>query len=1073
MSTTGLVLAVGLSLAAGDASPTPAPGNTSLPPLIEVHRTRFEPAFAMQANYRKLAFSPSAPIVYAISSRYLFVVDALSGARLDVLDLGEFLLEGYDGWRLRLSVAGGTERLVLSNGYGTALWVLSLADPAHPVLESSLPAESYPDVDVVPGRTQALVVSLNAVLVDFVTGERFDFVRPVQYGTDWRSGAVGGTAERPVLAIHASLSGPDRDSLLLYALEDGLSPVLLSRADIPEPSQGFLSYLLVDRRGEIVIASYYADRAGHGKFEVRDVATGYLLSSFQTPGLGYGAVLVEGGGERVLAVADRSGVDLMDLSDPSHPALRGRIEASLYWSDESRLAASDVAPILFVAAPGDGEVLAVDVRTATIAGRWHAGGPAPVSIAIGEGAGGRRDAAVLSRRLSDGQMPVPGGISELDLLDVSIPSSPELRGRFDSVFPTKVEGFVTVEGGQGVVADTSTNVILLFRLSDGAVLHTTGFHSSLYNVSDYYYTGMLRAAGSTVLAFSSRRYEVFEVHAGRLVSRAREELEVGVEIRDVTVLHEGTAIIVTSRDLRTHLPDGRKGVISLPLSPRDLQLSPSGDFAFVGSPSSPFSGGGDAVMVDLSEPAQPKLLWQGLVGYSSAIFLEDGDRIFATFGHGPSWFDTGLFDVRSGAPLGEPGDPMDQFFYHTVTSTYGRGTEARVVLWILGWFGVQTVLFDAGSTTPRLLVEIPEHSGSFSSYLRRDGGGWYELLWGFREEPDRILVSDASGAQSEGLNPAGSVLWFYPHNLRWGFFAATEAENGYEAPDIVVWRDTALNRPPVAKAGGDRVVECDGRDGTPAVLDGSGSSDPDSTPGTSDDIASYEWTVDGYPAGKGPAVTASLSLGPHTASLRVEDLLGLSSTDGATVEVEDTLAPSVTLALEPVLEGGHWTGQWAPSASAGDRCDGDLAPADELLLAPGAAVAPVTFRRGTALAFEVRKGKTGIRVVLLGPAEDKARALWADVAAAGGFALADGEPVGLGIAPAAGGGSDADLLARYEVADGGRLLRAKAFGPESDLVVEASASDAAGHAGSARVSVRETLQALCAAAPPGVSCLGS
>src|SRR5258706_8594643 len=84
------------------------------------------------------------------------------------------------------------------------------------------------------------------------------------------------------------------------------------------------------------------------------------------------------------------------------------------------------------------------------------------------------------------------------------------------------------------------------------------------------------------------------------------------------------------------------------------------------------------------------------------------------------------------------------------------------------------------------------------------------------------------------------------------------------------------NLPPVAVAGADAREECTGPAGAWVSLDASGSSDPDSTLGTNDDILSFEWIEDlgltsEKPLGTGERIMAQLALGAHHVSLRVTD----------------------------------------------------------------------------------------------------------------------------------------------------------------------------------------------------------
>lgn len=113
------------------------------------------------------------------------------------------------------------------------------------------------------------------------------------------------------------------------------------------------------------------------------------------------------------------------------------------------------------------------------------------------------------------------------------------------------------------------------------------------------------------------------------------------------------------------------------------------------------------------------------------------------------------------------------------------------------------------------------------------------------------------------------------------------------------------NRPPVAVARGpEGAIECASASGGVARLDGSASSDPDSTPGTNDDIVLFEWFEDlGLPSekrlGEGETIEAELPLGLHAITLRVTDRGGLADTDEIELAVVDTVPPEVSLSLTP------------------------------------------------------------------------------------------------------------------------------------------------------------------------------
>jgi hypothetical protein len=100
------------------------------------------------------------------------------------------------------------------------------------------------------------------------------------------------------------------------------------------------------------------------------------------------------------------------------------------------------------------------------------------------------------------------------------------------------------------------------------------------------------------------------------------------------------------------------------------------------------------------------------------------------------------------------------------------------------------------------------------------------------------------------------------------------------------------------------VTECTGAGGGDVRLDGSASTDADSTPGTQDDIALYEWYEDyGGPGqqhlGTGAFLDVTLPLGTHALTLKVSDRAGESDTAAVTVTVRDMQAPTLTVHADP------------------------------------------------------------------------------------------------------------------------------------------------------------------------------
>jgi N-acetylneuraminic acid mutarotase len=135
------------------------------------------------------------------------------------------------------------------------------------------------------------------------------------------------------------------------------------------------------------------------------------------------------------------------------------------------------------------------------------------------------------------------------------------------------------------------------------------------------------------------------------------------------------------------------------------------------------------------------------------------------------------------------------------------------------------------------------------------------------------------------------------------------------------------NQAPQAIASLPASVDCGGPSGAGVLLDGSGSSDPDSTPGTNDDIAAFDWFEDyGLPTqravGGGERLTVTLPLGAHSVTLKVTDKADESSTATTTVTVADTTPPVVEcVAAPPTAEclgaGGAYV---TVTATAHDLC---------------------------------------------------------------------------------------------------------------------------------------------------------
>ncbi len=1043
-------------------SPPAAPDDS---PLIEVGRIRFDPPFSVLQPYQHdplseyevvdtaLAVLDSAPVAFALSQSNLFVVDTTDGTVTEVVDLNGLFPASPElrpQFNLTLAGSGSTAHLVVWNrAWGGGVWSFSLADPRHPVLAWSYDGERDDSIIPLPGGDTLLTVgNPGAVVVSADTGDALG-----QLGRyDWSPAAVGGSPARPIVAIPDVVES--RLGYSFYDVADPGNPIPLSTG-IPAHRS---TRVLIDRTGEVAVFFDLAEPEHPGLVDIRSVSTGEVIAGIDVGSTPHDAVLAEGGGQRVLALWAGSGLDLYDLSSPATPVLRARFDvaepdyrrsSNFFFGASLILATSSTDPLLF-AITRDRSLLAIDTARGTVTSRYACELP-PVAIAIGEGAGGRRDAAVVAARIDYGRVLARGGTSDLRTLDLSDPSNPRQSAVMLRNQPRRISGFAVIDGRRAVAMDSEANSLALFDLRDGTVIDVSGLDGWFPLGQFFSGSGRLEAGGGTVLSLppNGHYYEVFGLSGDRLVPRLARDFDMD-EPQGAAVRPDGTAVVVTVLALETVLPDDRTARVPLAGFGQSLRLSRSGRLALAAMPTLGAYPG--AQVFDLTDPAAPVSLWSGYPFFVDGAFL-DHDRLFAVDCQGYyHTLQTQLLDGRTGVPIGPTGDPISTGFSWALDNMleWGEGPDSRVVLWTPteDGGGRKTDLFDVGGDRPVLLAESPEFGG-VPEYLARDGGGWYEIRNPYWSDISALLIGDQAGSQhvawSEGIE---QIQYTIPRSLRRGFLAVVR--QGGTDDEILILRDPELNRPPIAEAGADLSLECAGPGGTPAVLDGAGASDPDSWPGTHDDIASFDWTVDGTSAGSGETREVTLGVGSHSVALAVTDQLQATSTDAATITVADTLAPEVTIRLEPV-QAGAGSGVWRPLGAASDLCDGRLGTPTETLLLPSSIPSEARFKRAASRSIEIRSTPGRDSVLLYGPDEAQARAAWLAAVAAWGFALRDAQPVSLVLNPR-GIGQDNHLLDRYELDPSGLLTGANAYDGR-DLVIRAVATDAAGNTGSAEVSV--------------------
>ena len=114
------------------------------------------------------------------------------------------------------------------------------------------------------------------------------------------------------------------------------------------------------------------------------------------------------------------------------------------------------------------------------------------------------------------------------------------------------------------------------------------------------------------------------------------------------------------------------------------------------------------------------------------------------------------------------------------------------------------------------------------------------------------------------------------------------------------------NHAPVARIRTEGDPECSSRRGWTVELDASASADPDSTPGTNDDILSFQW-YEGYEGasesylGSGEQLEVDLPLGAHPITLVATDGAGMVATASTIIQAVDTTPPDLAVRLSRSL----------------------------------------------------------------------------------------------------------------------------------------------------------------------------
>jgi hypothetical protein len=178
---------------------------------------------------------------------------------------------------------------------------------------------------------------------------------------------------------------------------------------------------------------------------------------------------------------------------------------------------------------------------------------------------------------------------------------------------------------------------------------------------------------------------------------------------------------------------------------------------------------------------------------------------------------------------------------------------------------------------------------------------WSRLIYNFRNSPDfddgvprttvvatapELAVNEAvAAAQSVDFDGDGIANYF--DNCPAMPNPDQKDSNGNGIGDAC---EAVTNRPPVAAAGVDQIVEATSQAGAIVMLADAGSSDPDG------DTLSFSWTG---PFGTltGKTITPTLPLGVQTVTLTISDGKGGVATDTVQITVQDTQPPSIQCGL--------------------------------------------------------------------------------------------------------------------------------------------------------------------------------
>jgi len=347
----------------------------------------------------------------------------------------------------------------------------------------------------------------------------------------------------------------------------------------------------------------------------------------------------------------------------------------------------------------------------------------------------------------------------------------------------------------------------------------------------------------------------------------------------------------------------------------------------------------------------------GLYGNKGLTFGPEGNLYVAN----SNTHEVLRFDGRTGAPLPAPGRAGAVFaagggLLHTNDCAFGPdghlyavGSPSSCVYKFDGTTGAFMGIHASGPEyAPRGLEAVTFGPGGrlyvydcdTVAIWREDGLGGFEVFVsnaGISQARGHIIfgpdahlyVGDNAGGSSRVLRFHGQTGAALPAPGRTGSDFAIGG--GLSLPGGLAFMLPA-NRPPVAHAGPDQVVEQASAAGAQVTLDGSASSEPDGNP------LSYRWT---WPGGSASGVnpTITLPLGTTTVTLVVNDGQADSAPDTVLITVRDATPPTLVVPAPIVVEqataaGTRVSWDWV----AADVCDAEV---DVVCSPPSGSVFPL------------------------------------------------------------------------------------------------------------------------------------